>query len=97
MEIDTQNYVDKQIEWQARVIAEQKEWLIRYIDARFDATGEAVEKYNETNNERWVGANEFRGQLKDQAGTFVTRKELWLAVIAMLSIVIAALGLVLKK
>ena len=97
MEIDTEDYIDKQIEWQARVIAEQKEWLIRYIDGRFDATAKAVETYNETNNERWVGANEFRGQLKDQAGTFVTRKELWLAVISIISMAIAAIGLLLKK
>lgn len=97
MKLSTRKHIDKQIEWQAKLMAQQKKWLIRYIDARFDASSKAVEKYNETNNERWVGANEFRGQLKDQAGTFVTRKELWLAVISIISIVIAALGLILAR
>jgi hypothetical protein len=68
----------------------------RYFEAEIKSIREAVEKYNATNNERWTGANEFRGQLKDQAGTFVTRRELWGAVLAVISIVLAIVQLLLR-
>jgi len=47
----------------------------RYYEAELIAVRRAVDQYSSTNNERWVGANEFRSQLKDQAATFVTRQE----------------------
>lgn len=74
----------------------QKTDMLRYIDTRFNSAQKAVDEYNNTNNERWVGANEFRGQLKDQAGTFMTRRELWLAVIAIIGVIVAVVTLILK-
>jgi hypothetical protein len=68
----------------------------RHIEAEITAVRRAVDTYNATNNERWTGANEFRGQLKDQAGTFVTRRELWGAVVAVISVVLAIVQLLIK-
>lgn len=68
----------------------------RYIEAELAAIRRAVDTYNATNNERWTGANEFRGQLKDQAGTFLTRKELWLAGVAIIGIVLTIVSLLIK-
>lgn len=68
----------------------------RYIEAELAAIRRAVDTYNATNNERWTGANEFRGQLKDQAATFLTRKELWLAGVAVIGIVLTIVSLFIK-
>jgi hypothetical protein len=68
----------------------------KYYEAEIISLRDAVDKYNATNNERWTGANEFRGQLKDQAGTFVTRRELWGAVVAIIGIVLAIVQLLIR-
>jgi hypothetical protein len=68
----------------------------KHFEAEITAVRRAVDTYNATNNERWTGANEFRGQLKDQASSFVTRRELWGAVVAVISIVLAIVQLLLK-
>lgn len=68
----------------------------RYIEAELAAIRRAVDTYNATNNERWTGANEFRAQLKDQAATFLTRKELWLAGVAVIGIVLTIVSLFIK-
>lgn len=68
----------------------------RYFEAEISALRRAVDKYNESNNERWQGANEFRAQLKDQAATFLTRKELWLAGVAVIGIVLTIVSLFIK-
>lgn len=68
-----------------------------YFDAEIRAVRRAVDIYNESNNERWISANEFRGQLKDQAATFLTRKELWLAGVAIIGIVLTIVSLLIKN
>lgn len=68
----------------------------RYFEAEIRAVRRAVDIYNASNNERWQGANEFRAQLKDQAGTFLTRKELWLAGVAIIGIVLTIVSLFIK-
>lgn len=67
-----------------------------YFEAEIRAVRRAVDIYNASNNERWVGANEFRSQLKDQAATFLTRKELWLAATAIIGIVLTLVSLLIK-
>lgn len=57
---------------------------------------EAGLKQETATEKRLESVNEFRGQLKDQAGTFVTRAELWAVVSTAMMIAIAAIGL-LKK
>ena len=86
------NYVDNQVEW-----------LKKYTDAEFKAVREAVSKVAETSamaiskvettyKSDKASANEFRGQLKDQATTFVTRRELWGAVVTIIAIVLGLLS-----
>jgi hypothetical protein len=79
-----------------KYINELRESDRRYFEAELRAVRRAVDIYNASNNERWTGANEFRGQLKDQASSFVTRRELWGAVIAIISIVLAVVQLLIK-
>jgi len=47
----------------------------RYIDIKFNAAKEAVTKAEVSAEKRFESVNEFRGQLSDQATTFVTRTE----------------------
>ena len=47
-----------------------------YVDLRFDEAQRAIDKAEATMRDRLAGMNEFRDQLKDQAGRFVTRDEL---------------------
>jgi CHASE3 domain sensor protein len=49
--------------------------LKEYVDARFDAVCRAVDKAESTLSARLATMNEFREQLKDQAGTFISRRE----------------------
>jgi hypothetical protein len=79
-----------------KYINELREADRRHMEAELAAIRRAVDTYNATNNERWTGANEFRGQLKDQASSFVTRRELLGAVVAVISIVLAIVQLLLK-
>lgn len=69
----------------------QIKWLKRHIDAEFKAVRQAVEKVEIKTKEDKASSNEFRGQLKDQAATFITRTELWTAVIAVIGIVIGVM------
>lgn len=58
---------------------------------------EAVDKVEKTNAAKFESVNEFRAQLKDQSANFVTRRELWGAVLAILAILISAAAIVLKS
>lgn len=67
------------------------------MEAKFHAEQKAVDNYSATNNE-WKGThNNLQRELKEQQGTFVTRKELWLAVLAIVTVVISVLTLILKS
>ena len=50
--------------------------LKEYFEARLDAIDKATNIAYGSMQERLAGMNEFREQLKDQAGRFVTRQEL---------------------
>jgi hypothetical protein len=47
----------------------------KYFEAEITAVRRAVDVLSGTNDKRWENANEFRGQLKDQAAQFITRQE----------------------
>lgn len=68
---------------------EQIKWVKRYFDAELRAVRQAVDKVDKTTIAKFDSVNEFRGQLKDQTATFVTRRELWGAVIATIAIAIS--------
>lgn len=75
----------------------QLTWLKLYMEAEFKSVRQAVETYNNTNNEWKDGHNRLQQQMKEQGSTFVTRKELWLGVLAIATIVISAVAILLKK
>ena len=70
-------------------LAEQKSAL----SAALEAVKEAGLKQETATEKRLESVNEFRGQLKDQASTFVTRAELLAAITSAMFIAIALVGL----
>lgn len=74
----------------------QIKWLKKYTDAEIKSVREAVDKVEKTNQAKFDSQNEFRAQLKDQAANFVTRRELWGAVITAVTLIIAAIAIVSK-
>lgn len=56
-----------------------------------------VTKANASMEKRLDAINEFRGQLKDQAGTFITRSELFAWIVAVFGGVIAIINIQRKK
>jgi len=49
--------------------------LKEYVDTRFNALELSLDKANQVLNARLETMNEFRGQMKDQTATFITRVE----------------------
>lgn len=47
----------------------------KIVNTRLDYVEKNIEKTEATLIERMKGMNEFRAQLKDQAGTFITREQ----------------------
>lgn len=54
------------------------------------ASEKATTKADTANEKRFDGVNEFRSQLKDQAGTFLTRNELWGWLVALIMMAFTA-------
>ena len=75
MKITTKEYVDNQIKWMKELHA-----------ADLFSTREAVDKVQEDYKYYKEQQNEWRSQLKDQSVSFVTRRELVGAVVAVASI-----------
>ena len=48
--------------------------LKEYVDLRFNEAQRAIDKAEQLMSARLVSMNEFRGQLSDQAATFLTRE-----------------------
>jgi hypothetical protein len=66
-------------------------------EAQFRNVLDNVNKANASMEKRLDAINEFRGQLKDQAGTFITRAELFGWLIAITGIVIGVMGVMNRK
>lgn len=86
MKISAKKYVDNQIEWARRENA-----------AKFEGQEKAVRKLETTTTAKFEAQNEWRGQMRDQTSNFVTRRELWGAVITTITIILAAIALIYKK
>lgn len=78
MKISAKEYTDNQLQW-----------LEKVMNAEIKADRRAVDKALQSMEKRLDGMNEFRTTLKDQAGTFITRGQLWAAVITVVTITIA--------
>lgn len=63
--------LDAQEKWMRDAIIAQEE----KARLALQAAERANDKYERAANERFASQNEFRSQLKDQAGTFITRTE----------------------
>jgi predicted PurR-regulated permease PerM len=71
---------------------------LRVADAlRNEQRFEAVVKAELAAEKRLDSVNEFRGQLQDQAATFVTRTELYGSIMGIAGVAIGIVGLLLRK
>src|SRR5687767_10381969 len=64
----------------------QIQWTKEYFKAEITSVREAVDKVEKTNTAYRETQNEWRGQMKDQQNTFVTRAELWSSLIAIVGL-----------
>lgn len=85
MKITTKEYVDNQVKW-----------LEKVMNAEIKGDREARDKALASMEKRLDGMNEFRTTLKDQAGTFITRGQLWAAVITIITMCIAITALMIN-
>jgi hypothetical protein len=94
---DNKEYVDQQIQW-----------IKIYTDAKFESVNKAVDKVAITNENAIAKVettyadyratqNEWRGQIKDAASTYVTRGELWSGILAATTLMAAITGLALRQ
>lgn len=72
---------------------EDIKWMMLYLKAEMKATRRAVDKVEATNLAKFEAQNEWRQQMKDQTGNFVTRRELWGAVVSILAMIISAIAI----
>ena len=86
LSVSMKEYVDNQVQW-----------LKDRQDIQFRATREAVDKSEITNVAKFEGQNEWRGQFKDQAVNFVTRRELWGGLVALITIAIGLAALIINN
>lgn len=103
MSIKANAYTDNQIRWikeytdaEFRAVREAvskvSETSSMAISKVEDTNRNAIDKAEATNKAKFDSVNEFRGQLKDQATTFVTRRELWGAAVTIIAIVLGLLS-----
>ncbi len=85
MKIKTKTYVDQ-----------QAKHVEKLMYAELNADRRAVEKALASMERRLDGMNEFRTTLKDQAATFVTRRELLAAIITILTLIIGATAVIIS-
>jgi hypothetical protein len=84
--VTMKEYVDMNVDWQQK-----------YNNAQLASLKEANELVRLSLQEYKTVNNEWRGQMKDQTSTYVTKSELWLAVSTIISLTIAALGLLSRR
>jgi hypothetical protein len=85
MKITTKDYIDN-----------QTQWMIKYIDSRFNANERAVEKYSETNDE-WKGThNNLQRKMDENAKEFIRTPQLWAIVVGVATFCLG-LAMYLKK
>lgn len=84
--VSMKEYVDMQIEMTQKI-----------TQLQVDNINENVIRANLAMEKRLDAINEFRGQLKDQAGTFITRDALWGWALAIVGLILAYLNYVNRK
>jgi len=105
VKISTKQYVDNQIQWVMDLKQKESDWLKIYVDAELRAVREAVNKVEttsaqavskseENNRLKFEAQNEWRQQFKDQQSGFVTKREFWAGILA---VVLALLAVYFRK
>lgn len=84
-------------EWTIETLKEHVEKILvekdRALNAALTAAKEAVQ-VAENNAEKWRNqANEWRGAMNDREKNFITRRELWAAVVAIIGMVIGLMSI----
>jgi len=74
---------NSQEKWMKEAITSQEE----KARVALQAAERAIEKSERAANERFASVNEFRGQLKDQTATFISRQEALAYLVAVLGLV----------
>lgn len=81
--------------WTIETLKEHFEKVLAERDKAITSALQSAEKavqVAETNAEKWrQNANEWRGAMTDREKNFITRREVWIAVVALIGFVFAAL------
>lgn len=85
-------YTDNQVEWLRRNNEAEITAIREAVDKVEITSRQAVDKVEANNIAKFAAQNEWRAQMKDQTGTFVTRRELWAAVVAIVAIVLGLMS-----
>lgn len=83
--------------WTIETLKEHFEKVLAERDKAITSALQAAEKavaVAEANAEKWRNqANEWRGAMTDREKNFITRREVWIAVVALIGFVLSALKL----
>lgn len=74
--VTLEKLIDTKLSALERLLCLKVSALDKSVSARLDALDRATKLASDTMEKRLEGMNEFRAQLKDQAGTFISRQEL---------------------
>lgn len=81
--------------WTIESLKEHFEKVLAERDKAISAALQSAEKavqVAETNAEKWRNqANEWRGAMSDREKNFITRREVWIAVVALIGFIFAAM------
>lgn len=91
--MSAKKYTDNQIHWLKNLSENEFRAVREAVDKVASTSQKAIDEVKSTNIAKFESVNEFRNQLKDQAATFVTRRELWIGFIAAVGIAISIMQL----
>lgn len=95
--VPMKDYIDMQSRLQQQQFELNREWNIRYNDAMLAAQKEANELVRLALDDYKVHSNEYRLQLKEQAGTFVTKTTFFSILGVLLTVIGILLGYINSK
>jgi hypothetical protein len=96
MKLSKKAYTDNQNKWLLRLMNAEIKSIRQAVDKVETTNESAVSKLEKTSSDYRASQNEWRGQIKDQTNTFVTRRELWGAVVAIIAIVTSIMAVIIK-
>lgn len=94
MKISTKKYIKNQTDWIEKLYNAELTSVRRKIEALRQADKDASDKLEKTTTAKFESQNEWRAQMKDQTGTFMTRREIWGIAVAVITILLTIAGLI---